>query len=66
MKNIAKRFYDMIIKLMSVKTIPAAVFTIGYFKAPDAVNATFCLLAWALVVGMRYAEKVNGLVKGKD
>jgi hypothetical protein len=64
MKNIGKRIYDLIIKLISVKTIPAVIFSVGYLKQPDTINAAACLLAWALVVGMRYAEKVHQLTKG--
>lgn len=65
MKNIGKRIYDLIIKLISVKTIPAVVFSVGYLSNPTEVNAGACLLAWCLVVGFRYAEKVQSLVKGK-
>ena len=65
MKNIAKRIYDLIIKLISVKTIPAVLFSVGYLKNPDTINAAACLLAWALVIGMRYAEKVSRLTKGE-
>ena len=63
MKNLLKRLYDLIIKLISVKTIPAVVFTVGYLKNPDVINSAACLLAWALIVGVRYAEKVKGLVE---
>lgn len=65
MKNIGKRIYDLFIKLLSVKTIPAVIFTAGYLKTPDTVNAGACLVAWALVIGLRYAEKVNGIFKGR-
>jgi hypothetical protein len=64
-KNIGKRLYDLIIKLISVKTIPAVIFSIGYLNSNTFENMCACLLAWALVIGMRYAEKVQGLVKGK-
>jgi hypothetical protein len=65
MKNIGKRIYDLIIKLISVKTIPAVIFSVGYLATPNEINAAACLLAWCLVVGFRYAEKVQSLVKGK-
>jgi len=65
MKNIGKRIYDLIIKLISVKTIPAVIFSIGYLNRNTFENMCACLLAWALVIGVRYAEKVQGLVKGK-
>lgn len=61
MKTILKRIYDLVIKLISVKTIPAVLFSVGYFKNPDTINAAACLLAWALVVGVRYAEKVAAI-----
>jgi len=64
MKNLGKRIYDLVIKLISVKTIPAVLFSVGYLKQPDTANAVACLVAWALVIGVRYAEKVNRLVKG--
>jgi hypothetical protein len=64
MKAIGKRLFDLIIKLISVKTIPAVIFTIGYLQAPSVVTIGACLLAWALVIGIRYAEKVNTILKG--
>ena len=64
MKNICKRIYDLIIKLISVKTIPAIIFSVGYLRENNTANAVACLTAWALVVGFRYAEKVSKLVKG--
>lgn len=64
MKTIGKRFYDLLIKLISVKTIPAIIFTIGYLQAPSIVTIGACLLSWALMVGIRYAEKVNKIMKG--
>lgn len=66
MKNLGKRIYDLIIKLISVKTVPAVIFTLGYLKNPDVINAGACLLTWALIVGIRYAEKVNYIFKGKE
>ena len=66
MKNIGKRIYDLIIKLISVKTIPAVIFSIGYLSDRTTVNAGACLVAWALVVGFRYAEKVARIVKGHN
>lgn len=65
MKNIGKRIYDLIIKLISVKTIPAVVFSVGYLREPTTANAFACLIAWALVIGFRYAEKVSNLIKAK-
>jgi len=65
MKNLGKRLYDLVIKLLSVKTIPAVIFTLGYLKTPDMINASACLVSWALLVGLRYAEKVNVIMKGK-
>ena len=64
MKSLGKRIYDLIIKLISVKTIPAVLFSVGYLQDASTVNAAACLVAWALVIGMRYAEKVQRLVKG--
>ncbi len=63
MKKLLMRIYDLVFKLISVKTIPAVLFSIGYLRQPDTINATACLVAWALVIGMRYAEKVHGLIK---
>lgn len=63
MKNFFVRWYDLIIKLISVKTIPAVIFSIGYLVSSTWENATACFLAWALVIGVRYAEKVAGLIK---
>jgi hypothetical protein len=60
------RLKDMLVKLLAVKTIPAVLFSIGYLTKPDAVNGGLALLSWALVVGVRYAEKVMSLRAGKD
>lgn len=65
MKALFKRIYDLVIKLISVKTIPAVLFSVGYLQNNNWENATACFLAWALVIGARYAEKVAGLVKDK-
>ena len=64
MKNMGKRIYDLVIKLISVKTIPAVLFSVGYLRDTSTVNAAACLMAWALVIGVRYAEKVSRLTKG--
>jgi hypothetical protein len=56
-----RRFKSLATKLVSVKTIPAAIFTVGYLRQPDVVNGGLCLLSWALVVGYRYAEKVMNI-----
>lgn len=58
-----KRIYDFFIKLISIKTIPAVIFTIGYFQEKSIANVFACVTAWALVIGFRYAEKVSGLIK---
>lgn len=58
-----KRFTSLFVKLWSVKTIPAIIFTVGYLQNPDIINSTACMVSWALVIGFRYAEKVKGLGK---
>lgn len=63
MKTIGRRLFDLLVKLISVKTIPAAIFSVGYLAHPDMVNGALCLTAWALVIGVRYAEKVHGIIK---
>lgn len=65
MKSLLKRIYDLVIKLISVKTVPAVLFSVGYLQNNNWENAMACFLAWALVIGARYAEKVAGLVKNK-
>lgn len=55
------RLKDLLVKLLAVKTIPAVLFSVGYLTRPDAVNGGLCLLSWALVVGVRYAEKVMSI-----
>lgn len=60
-----KRIYDLIIKLLSIKTIPAIIFTYGYLQNQTDINAIACFISWALVVGMRYAEKASGFIKVK-
>jgi len=63
MKTIGKRLFDLCVKLISVKTIPAVIFSIGYIQHADITNGALCLTAWALVIGVRYAEKVHGIIK---
>lgn len=61
MKQFFQRCYDLVIKLISVKTIPAVIFSVGYLKESSVSNMIACLMSWALVVGFRYAEKVMKL-----
>jgi hypothetical protein len=57
------RFTALVIKLISVKSIPAVIATIGYFGNTDIINGGLMAVTWALVISFRYAEKVKGLIK---
>jgi hypothetical protein len=68
MKNLFKRFYDLIIKLVSVKGLFAIAAFITFARQPDEYSfyaaIIFCSL---LVVGREYGKllEVLKLIKGK-
>ena len=68
MKNLLKRFYDLIIKLVSVKGLFAIAAFITFARQPDEYSfyaaIIFCSL---LVVGREYGKllEVLKLIKGK-
>jgi hypothetical protein len=68
MKNLFKRFYDLIIKLVSVKGLFAISAFITFARQPDEYSfyaaIIFCSL---LVVGREYGKllEVLKLIKGK-
>jgi hypothetical protein len=63
LKTIVVRTGDLVVKLISVKTIPAAITSVIALKDGSSANVVLMCLMWALLVGFRYAEKVAGLVK---
>ena len=68
MRNLFKRFYDLIIKLVSVKGLFAIAAFITFARQPDEYSfyaaIIFCSL---LVVGREYGKllEVLKLIKGK-
>jgi len=62
-KTVLKRISDLIIKLISVKTIPAVLVSVIALQQPELGNTVIVGIMWSLVIGFRYAEKVAGLVK---
>ena len=62
-KTFFSRIGDFIIKLIAVKTIMALVATYIAIRNPSDYTATLAVLAWAICVGIRFAEKVKGLIK---
>ena len=68
MRNLLKRFYDLIIKLVSVKGLFAIAAFITFARQPDEYSfyaaIIFCSL---LVVGREYGKllEVLKLIKGK-
>jgi len=68
MKNILKRFYDLIIKLISVKGLFAIAAFITFARQPDEYSfyaaIVFCSL---LIVGREYGKllEVLKIIKGK-
>ena len=68
MKNLFKRFYDLIIKLVSVKGLFAIAAFITFARQPDEYTfytaIIFCSL---LIVGREYGKllEVLKLIKGK-
>ncbi len=63
LKTVFIRTGDLIVKLISVKTLMACVATYLAVKNPSNYTASLSFLGWALMVGFRYAEKVAGLIK---
>lgn len=64
--KISSRLHDLIVKLISVKTIAALVITVAYFLLAAKTTVEFGLLAtmWMAVVGARTYEKVKMIVGG--
>lgn len=60
-----KRLGDLILKLIAVKTVAATVVTVVFLtdtKTFGLVGFLAVLIVWLAVVGLRYAEKVAGLL----
>jgi len=58
-----KRIGDLIIKLISAKTIAACVVTYIALKNPTDSSTLLVTIMWALVVGFRFAEKLIDLFR---
>lgn len=58
-----KRIGDLIIKLISAKTIAALVVTYIALKNPTDSSTLLVTIMWALVVGFRFAEKLIDLFR---
>lgn len=58
------RLGDLIIKNLSMKVESAAIVTGVYLASPEkgAYQFTLIVVIWLAVVGLRYAEKVKGLL----
>lgn len=62
-KLLFKRIGDLIIKLISAKTIAALVVTYIALKNPTDSSTLLVTIMWALVVGFRFAEKLIDLFR---
>ena len=61
--NMFSRIGDLVIKMISVKTVTAVVVTYLAFKDPGEISLIVTAVMWSLVIGLRYAEKVANLVR---
>jgi len=57
MKNILKRIYDLIIKLISVKGVLFIAFLVLAFLVRSELSITLAFFAGLLCVGLRTVEK---------
>jgi hypothetical protein len=64
-KALVARIGDLILKLISAKTVSAVVVTVLAWERGDATSIITVAVMWMLVVGVRYAEKAMYLLKGK-
>lgn len=62
-KELFKRIGDLVIKLISAKTVAALVVTYIALKNPTESSTLLVTIMWALVVGFRFAEKLIELFK---
>jgi len=57
MKNVLKRIYDLIIKLISVKGVLFIAFLVLAFQIQSELSITLAFFAGLLCVGLRTVEK---------
>ena len=57
MKNLLKRIYDLIIKLISVKGVLFIAFLVLAFQIQSELSITLAFFAGLLCVGLRSIEK---------
>jgi hypothetical protein len=63
MKNLLKRIYDLLIKLISVKGVLFIVFVVLAFLLKTELSLTFAFFAGILCVGLRTVEKFMPLLE---
>jgi|GEM_PF-4916468 len=63
MKNILRRLYDLIIKLISVKGLLFIVFIVLSCVTKSDQAITYCFFSGIVCVGLRTAEKYIDLLK---
>jgi hypothetical protein len=62
---LCKRFGELILKMVSAKTVSAGVVTVLAWQRGDATSIIVVAVMWLMVIGIRYAEKAVRLVKGE-
>lgn len=65
MKNLWKRFLELLSKLLSLKVVAAVAVSYIFLKEDKLGIAGYIIVAsfWAFVIGMRYFEKLQGIIK---
>ena len=61
--TLATRILDLILKLVSAKTVAAMVVTYVGLDAPSPTSVVMVALMWMVVVGARSYEKAAGIVQ---
>lgn len=63
LKTLVSRVGELILKLVSAKTVAAAVVTYVGLTSPGPTSVIMVTLMWVVVVGARSYEKAAGIVK---
>jgi hypothetical protein len=63
MKNVLKRIYDLIIKLISVKGVLFIAFLVLAFQIQSELSITLAFFAGLLCVGLRTVEKFLPMIE---
>jgi hypothetical protein len=61
--EIAKRIFDLLIKLLSIKVVAAIAVMYVALRSPSTISTIATVVMWIAVVGFRSYEKSIGIAK---